>query len=421
MTPLAGSPPPPDSGGGDGGVDGDGTGGGDNPGAGDDGGIDNPGGIDDPGAGSGIDNPGGIDDPGAGSGGDNPGGIDNLGDGGGNGNGSGGNGGGDNGSGGAKLSAADFLGPVLLSHIERVRVDARRVVATSAQGQDAEPDVEAVHDFRVALRRLRTLLKPARRLYGKRRLRPIAEGLREFARATGTLRDEEVLRETLTALELGEDARGAVDVWVAQRSHREHEARTHIVELLRKDRPGDAGARRPGEQGEAEAARAPGKPKPLRLEPHLARLERRVARGKAKRRGAKALARRGIGDALEDVRALAASDPEDGAAMHALRIRFKRLRYSAETFAPLFGERAERTAKSASRLQRRLGQLHDVDEALAQMKDAEGLSPEQRAAVGEALRAERARIAGKAKEELAQELAALAALWPDEAPQSPSA
>ncbi|WP_437508583.1 CHAD domain-containing protein [Sorangium sp. So ce1099] len=332
--------------------------------------------------------------------------------------------------GGAKLSAAEFLGPVLLSHIERVRADARRVVATSAQGEGAEPDVEAVHDFRVALRRLRTLLKPARRIYGKRRLRPIAEGLREFARATGTLRDEEVLRETLTALELGEEARAAVDAWVARRSHREHEARAHIVELLRQDRPGDAAAPQ-ADAPASEAAAAPQADAPshgdgaapqaglpaaseqLRLEPHLARLERRIGRRKVKRRGARALARRAIGDALDDVRALATSDPNDGAAMHALRIRFKRLRYSAETFSPLFGEPAERTARSASRLQRRLGQLHDVDEALAQMRGAEGLSPEERAAVAEALGAERARVAHKATEELAQELETLTALWSD--------
>ena len=73
----------------------------------------------------------------------------------------------------------------------------------------------------------------------------------------------------------------------------------------------------------------------------------------------------------------------------------------------------ERTAKSASRLQRRLGQLHDVDEALAQMRDAEGLSPEERAAVAEALGAERARLAHKATEELAQELETLTTLWSD--------
>ncbi|WP_437327246.1 CHAD domain-containing protein [Sorangium sp. So ce381] len=326
---------------------------------------------------------------------------------------SGGAGAGD--GGGARLSARDFLGPVLLSHIERVRADARRVVTASEQGEDAEPDAEAVHDFRVSLRRLRTLLKPARRIYGRRRLRPVAEGLREFARATGALRDEEVLRETLTALDLDEAARAAVAGWVAQRARREREARAHIVELLRQDRPDDTGAPQADAPAEGETgatqADAPVEGERLRLEPHLARLERRISRRKARKRGAEALARRAIGDALDDVRALAASDPGDGAAMHALRIRFKRLRYSAETFSPLFGERAERTAKSASRMQRRLGQLHDADEALAQMTTAEALAPDARAAVLEALAAERARLAHKAIEELARELDTLTSLW----------
>ncbi|WP_438041493.1 CHAD domain-containing protein [Sorangium sp. So ce128] len=304
---------------------------------------------------------------------------------------------------------------MLLSHIERVRADARRVVAASEQGESAEPDAEAVHDFRVSLRRLRTLLKPARRIYGRRRLRPVAEGLREFARATGALRDEEVLRETLTALELDEAARAAVAGWVAQRARLEREARAHIVELLRQDRPHDAGATQAdapaaGDTG-ATQADAPAAGERLRLEPHLARLDRRISRRKARKRGAEALARRAIGDALDDVCALAASDPGDGAAMHALRIRFKRLRYSAETFSPLFGERAERTAKSASRMQRRLGQLHDADEALAQMRSAEELAPDARAAVIEALVAERARLAHKATEELARELETLTSLW----------
>ncbi|WP_437781371.1 CHAD domain-containing protein [Sorangium sp. So ce1097] len=378
MTPLEENAPPPGGGEGEGGGSAGGDGGAGDGGAGD----------------------GGAGDGGAGDGGVGDGGV------------------GDGGAGArcAKISAADFLGPVLLSCIERVRADARRVVATSAQREGAEPDVEAVHDFRVALRRLRTLLKPARRIYGKRRLRPVADGLREFARATGTLRDEEVLRETLTDLELGDEARAAVDAWIARRSQREHEARAYIVALLRRDRPG--GAPVAGDAGAPQTDAPAGKR--LRLERYLARLERRVSRRKkARRRGAEALARRAIGDALRDVRALAATDPSDGAAMHELRIRFKRLRYSAETFAPLFGERAERTAKSASRLQRRLGQLHDVDEALAQVRGAEGLPPDERAAVTDALGAERARLAGKATDELAQELATLATLWSDEPPAPP--
>lgn len=302
---------------------------------------------------------------------------------------------------GAPSRAADFLRPVLLSLIERVRTNAERVISAGAHGPGDAPDDEAVHDFRVALRRLRTLLRPARRVFGKKRLRSIADGLREFASATGALRDEEVLRETLAALELDGDARAAVDAWLSQQAQREQEARAQVRALLLRDRSGKKGAR-------DDAGR-----KALRLSPHLDRLERRVRRRKARKQRAEKLARRTVADALGGVRALATRDPEDSAAMHALRIRCKRLRYSAEAFAPLLGERAERTAKSASRLQRRLGQLHDLDEAIARMSDAEGLAPAQREAVVGALRAERERVARRVVEEISVEQAALAALWPD--------
>lgn len=298
----------------------------------------------------------------------------------------------------APSRAADFLRPVLLSLIERVRMNAERVIGAGEHGPGHEPDPEAVHDFRVALRRLRTLLRPARSVFGKKRLRSIAEGLRDFASATGALRDEEVLRETLAALELDGDSRAAVDAWLSRRAQREQEARAQVRALLLRDRSGKKGAR------DDAGSEAP------RLAPHLDRLERRVTRRKTKKLRAEKLARRTVAEALDRVRALATRDPEDSAAMHALRIRFKRLRYSAETFAPLLGERAERTAKSASRLQRRLGQLHDLDEAIARMSDAEGLEPAQREAVVGALRAERGRVARRAIEELSVEQAALAAL-----------
>ncbi len=103
------------------------------------------------------------------------------------------------------------------------------------------------------------------------------------------------------------------------------------------------------------------------------------------------------------MRALAASDPGDGVAMHALRIRLQTAALlRGDVLTALRRARAERTAKSASRMQRRLGQLHDADEALAQMRSAEELAPDARAAVIEALAAERARLAHKATEELAR-------------------
>lgn len=295
-------------------------------------------------------------------------------------------------------TAADFLGPILLALIEGVQTTSRRVIASGEGSTDAAADDEAVHDFRVTLRRLRTLLGPARRTYGKKKLRHVTDGLRAFAHATGALRDQEVLRETLSALELDDDTRAAVDAWLAQRVQQEQTARAHVITVLRLDLQDDEAAARRKPSALALA---------LRLEPHLAKLKRRILRRKAKPRGARELGQRTIDDALSDLRALATSDPADGAAMHALRIRFKRLRYSAETFAPLLGEHAEHLARAASRMQRRLGQLHDLDEALARLTDDAGspeLSPQQRAAVLTALGVERTRLVEKLTVELPNEL-----------------
>ncbi len=320
----------------------------------------------------------------------------------------------------APASAHELLYPALLELIDAVRVASRRVVAggpgLGAEGapRGARPgapnvkpafgalDVEAVHDFRVALRRLRTLLRPARAVYGRKRLRALSVELKVFAGATSALRDEEVLRETLADLELAPDVRSSVEAWVARRGRKERSCRAEVVRLLSAGR-----ARRPGR------AAGPAAPADLpELEPSLTRLAARVRRPKRRQRGAEELGREALEAALAEVRALASADPADGRAMHELRIRFKRLRYSAEAFAPLLGERASRAAKSAARMQKRLGQLHDIDEAMVRMGRAWGLRASERAAVLEALAAERARIAAKAAAELDQELTALAAAWP---------
>jgi CHAD domain-containing protein len=57
-------------------------------------------------------------------------------------------------------------------------------------------------------------------------------------------------------------------------------------------------------------------------------------------------------------------DPTDETALHDMRIASKRLRYVLELTAPCFGERAEKGAKAARRLQTLLGDIHDCDEML---------------------------------------------------------
>src|SRR4051794_38610615 len=91
--------------------------------------------------------------------------------------------------------AHEHLGPALHVLVAEARAASLRVEALEPRSEAADP--EAIHDFRVAIRRLRSVLRPVRPVYGRRRMRALAEGLKRVADATGTLRDEEVLRETL--------------------------------------------------------------------------------------------------------------------------------------------------------------------------------------------------------------------------------
>src|SRR5262249_2006309 len=161
-------------------------------------------------------------------------------------------------------------------------------------------DAEAVHDLRVAVRRLRTILRPARRVYGKHRMRELGEELRRFAQATGALRDEEVLREILTALELPARTRNALDAWLVQRDGQERARRRKAVPLV------------------TAAPHAPGAPA---LREVLARLERRLGRRRPGVPSARALAEETLAAAAAGVVELLHGHAHDAPAMHALRIR----------------------------------------------------------------------------------------------------
>lgn len=250
---------------------------------------------------------------------------------------------------------------------------------------------EEVHDFRVALRRLRTVIRIVRDVFGRKRMRKIADGLKYFADATGALRDEEVLRETLTELDVPAKTRAILTLWMDRRRRQERVRRAGVVKLLR------------------EHGQAPGngeEPTSANLEKTLLQLEKYLARGAAEVSPV-TLAQRALGHVRADVRDRAGASPSDGEAMHVLRIRFKRLRYTAELFAPVLAP-AALAARGAAKLQKRLGELHDLDQALLRVGRAWGLPPRHRATVLAALREARERVATRASEDLAAEVGA----WP---------
>ena len=81
-------------------------------------------------------------------------------------------------------------------------------------------------------------------------------------------------------------------------------------------------------------------------------------------------------------RLTAAADIDDPAALHALRIGVKRLRYALEFFSPLARQHAvERVLKQLAALQDTLGQLNDLTSAGAMLMDCAGDDPRLREAV----------------------------------------
>jgi CHAD domain-containing protein len=287
--------------------------------------------------------------------------------------------------------------------IDDAREAAARVARLTPRSDD---DPEAIHDLRVAIRRLRTVLRPLRPLYGRRRMRAIGSDLKEVADATGSLRDEEVLRETLTALELPPETREVLTAWMAGRFRREQAQRAAVVREL-----GRSAVRAAKHHHAVGGADGPSHAELLTQS--LERLGHRIHHTKRTAIALGELRSAAIASAHAEIAEWANVHPSDTLGMHALRIRWKRLRYSAELFAePEAEDSAERAhltemAKQAARMQKRLGEVHDFDQAILRLRRAWGLEPGARHVVVAALISAREKSAERAS----RDVAALLASW----------
>jgi CHAD domain-containing protein len=215
----------------------------------------------------------------------------------------------------------------------------------------ASTDDEAVHDFRVALRRTRTLLEVGRPLFGRFYADEVRRALRDVQRASGALRDEEVLLELLGGLPAERPQTPSyvsnVGEWIEGRRRREKRLRSA---LRRKVREGELDRGR-----HLLAALVAFRIKPSR--------DRRVTK----------FARRAVEDAKRDVDQLRRGPLHEAEALHNLRIAYKRLRYTVEAFATVLPGDLASLSQQAARFQGRLGRLHDVDVAIACVRSAPNL------------------------------------------------
>ena len=234
---------------------------------------------------------------------------------------------------------------------EGVRLVALELLAQAraAAGRLSDPeDAEALHDFRVSVRRLRSWLrsfgpevKDTLRKRWRRELRALAD-------STGAARDAEVMRARI----------------LAEREALSPRHRRAADWFLAREAPVGEGGPDPRARASAEFERLV-----PHLESALSRYQRAVGArqkgrfgdtaGEAIRRQAGAVAA-----ALAEV-----SGPDDAGRAHRARIEGKRLRYLLEPLRPYLPA-AEEAVRSMKALQDLLGDLHDVHVLAARMADA---------------------------------------------------
>ena len=231
-------------------------------------------------------------------------------------------------------------------------------------------DDEAIHDLRVAIRRLRTMLKMARPLFGRWHSDVVRKGFAEVMKATGDLRDEEVLEETLDGL----SDHPAFGLWLSARTARERKLRRAVVLRI--------------ERGELDRAR-------LMLKALLV-----FPFDPARNMELSKFARRTVERARRVVEKGRDVPADDMLGLHALRISYKELRYSIELLAEALPLDSRAMLEPAVVFQKRLGEIHDVDVAHDVLRAARALPPEARDQALAALAKVREKRIGKYLREL---------------------
>jgi CHAD domain-containing protein len=225
-----------------------------------------------------------------------------------------------------------------------------------------ERDPEAVHQARIATRRLRSDLRTLRDFIDDHWAQQLRGELRWLGAELGAVRDVEVLRERLTlhAALLPDPESGAANIAIRRLGTDHDAARAELLVSLRSPRYAQlhrvlhdaVAAPRCTPSAHARAADA----LPGAVRPTWKRLRR----------------------AVDDLGAV----PSD-AALHEVRIRAKRCRYAAELATPVIGRRARELGAAVAHIQDVLGEHQDAVIADAWLaKTAQECTPAEAYALG---------------------------------------
>jgi CHAD domain-containing protein len=243
------------------------------------------------------------------------------------------------------LDPPDLVEPAELDFASTPREVLRAAVASSTKrlvandpGVRLGDDMEAVHQARVATRRLRSDLKTFRRVVDPDWDAVLREELKWLGSLLGAVRDDDVLLERLE---------GRVDDLPGS----DRDAGTRLLESLRDHRA----------RARAELLDA------LRSERYLLVLDRLLAAARDIPPGGEAvdldlelgdLVRKPWKKLRKAVRKLDDDPPDEE--LHAVRIRAKRCRYAAEAVVPAVGKQAKKFAAAVEEVQEVLGEHQDA-------------------------------------------------------------
>lgn len=221
-------------------------------------------------------------------------------------------------------------------------------------------DMDAVHDMRVASRRLREALRLLEPVYPRKEYQKWYRRVRRITRALGPVRDSDVFIDTFSRLgeHLGEGGRRTVAFMVGYRTGQ------RVAELERLN---------------AELGH-------LDLDRNRARFAAFARRVNPAVDGARLLAAFAHAAVAERASIVFGAQPaalpeENMLAQHALRIDYKRLRYAVEAFAPCYNDAFDDLHETLTAFQDTLGELHDVHVFLDMLRDPERIAAAGRGGV----------------------------------------
>jgi CHAD domain-containing protein len=257
-----------------------------------------------------------------------------------------------------------------------------RLVETLAEWDVAlrRDQPRSVHQMRVTMRRLRSMLAVSRRLLDREVTEPVREGLAGVAAALGVVRDDEVLRGNLTALFEEADASGIAA------------GRRRVLTVLANEERAHRAAMQKAIDSESYVAlwaslRA------LLLDPPFTDAAARSPRkelGKAVRKTWERL------DGHRDELAAMGPGRESDETVHELRKSAKRLRYAVdEAGSVLSSSASEEMAHRLKRFQEHAGSLRDDQLALLRVAELAERLPSDAFVLGHLHGLLTARVAGR--------------------------